>query len=485
MKSFDFGGGTLTQVFLVVAAFLSILGIPATGEPALQLRPAGITAFIHVSVVPMDREGVLHDQTVVVRGNRITDIGPAASVKIPDEASRIDGRGKYLMPGLADMHAHILNEDQLTLFVANGVTTVCNMVGTRYHLIWREQINNDDLLGPTIYTAGPIIDGNPPEWPFFSAVVETPEQAELVVAEQREADYDFLKILEGLPRTAYDALMEAAKAGDMRVLGHVPGAVGIEHALAAGQVRLEHLSGYAARLQREDAPTAGKTQCELCEQAWKYLDEGKIAGIVRKTREAGAWNCPTLTIHHRRMTPAEARKELAAPRMKYVDPGLRTGWLLVSRGDSEVLPDDIRQGRRARGRLVKALHDAGAGILLGTDSATLFVVHGFSIHDELRNFVDTGLTPYEAIKAGTRDAAEFFDALDEWGTVAVGRRADLILVEDNPLNDVRAIAKRVGVMVRGKWYPQAELQAKLDALAEKYSKMKAEAGAEPPDPKGE
>jgi len=425
----------------------------------------------------MDRERVLPGQTVIVRGGRIAVIGSAATTEIPADAIRLDCRGKYLMPGLADMHVHILGVDQLGLLVANGVTTVRNMVGTPAHLLWRNQIKRGELPGPTIYTAGPMIDGSPPAFPFFSAVVRTPKQARQTVAAQQEAGYDFLKVFKGVPRDAYDALMEAARTSEMAVVGHVPDAVGIERALAAGQRSLEHLCGYETYLERADSPTAGRMDFDSRGLAWHRVDGGRIADIVNKTREAGAWNCPTLVVHRKRMTRQQARRELNMPYMKYVNPGLRTAWLLRSPEVSEDVTEDDRQGRRARGMLLKALDDAGARVLLGTDSATSFVVHGFSIHEELQNFVDAGLTPYEAIRTGTHDAAEFLGALDEWGMVAVGRRADLILLDANPLEDVAHVSGRVGVMVRGRWYPEDELQAELDALAEKYADVKIEPAA--------
>ncbi len=469
----------VTALRCLVWAVLTAGSVPssAAGQP----EPI---AFVDVNVVPMDRERILPGRTVIVRGGRIVKIEPAETMHVPKNAHRIDGRGKYLMPGLADMHVHILSVDQLTLFVANGVTTVRNMVGTPVHLFWRDQIGKGDLLGPTIYTAGPMIDGSPPAFPFFSAVVKTPKQARRVVAVQKEAGYDFIKVFNGVPKDAYEALMEAAQTSDMQVVGHVPRTVGIERALAAGQRSLEHLIGYETYLERADSPTAGKMDFDSRGLAWHYLDEGRIADIVSKTREAGAWNCPTLTVHLMRLTRPEARRELNLPHMKYVNPGLRTAWLLRSRGVSENVVESIRQGRRGRGMLVRALHDAGARILLGTDSTTSFVVHGFSIHDELKHLVDAGLTPYEAIKAGTRDAAEFFGALDEFGTVAAGRRADLILLDANPLEDVAHVKRRVGVMVRGRWFPQSGLQAKLDALAERHANVKIGPETESPATNG-
>ncbi len=473
----------MTHTVWITAAFLSVLSVSAIGETEQKRRAAGITAFLHVNVVPMDRELVLPDQTVIVRGDRIVEIGPAATLKVPVEATRIDGRGKYLMPGLADMHAHVMEKDQLILFVTNGVTTVRNMSGEPKHIEWRNRIVEANLLGPTIYTAGPIVDGDPPVWPT-SVVITKPEQASTIVAEQKEAGYDFLKVYNNLTVEAYDALTQAAGKQRIPVAGHVPVKVGLEHVLKARQRCIEHLDGYETALASDDCASARKNNFASLILAWLELDEQKIPNMVRETREAGTWNCPTLIVYDKWIPPDEANVVLERDEFRYLSPAEldyhRPGNNYLKPFTPEMF-EAVAAGKSARRKLTKALHDGGARILLGTDCANPLIVPGFSLHEELQNFVDAGLTPYEAIKAGTHDAAEFFDALDEWGTVAAGRRADLILLDANPLDDVANVAKRIGVMVRGKWYPQNDLQAKLDALAEKYAKAKIETATEPPE----
>ena len=235
-------------------------------------------AFEDVDVVPMDTERVLEDQTVLVVDGRIAAIGPADTVDVPDGALRVRGRGRYLMPGLADMHVHCWTEEEHLLFLANGVTTVRNMWGAPHHLEWRRRAEAGELEGPTVYTTGPLIDGDPPHWPG-SVVVTDPEAARAEVARQKAAGYEAVKVYSRLSRECYDAIVEAAREHGLRVDGHVPGAVGIERALEARQDSIEHLEGY---FLWDGAPPAGPYD-----------------GWVRATLEAGTWNCVTLVVIER------------------------------------------------------------------------------------------------------------------------------------------------------------------------------------------
>lgn len=441
-------------------------------------------AFVNVNVVPMDSERILPGQTVIVQGDRIIDIGTVDITDIPEDAQRIDGRDKYLMPGLVDMHVHIGSvqqtyETHLTLLIANGVTTIRNMWGGESHLKLREEIKEGKHIAPTLFTAGPIISSNPS---LFGGTValETPEQARQVVADNKAAGYDLIKACDVLPVEVYDALMEAATKHGIHVAGH-PGEVGIEHALAARQHSVEHLAGYQRYLEDEDSLFFGKPHG--FDVAWQHMDERKIPGIARATRESATWNCVTLVVHNCvMMTREQGRQELKRPYMKYIPMDTKQWWLASTVGGerlremSRVYPElgfsveecldaPFRNGKR----LTKALYDAGARIVLGTDAPNPFVVHGFSVHQELQNLVDAGLTPYEAIKAGTRDAAECLGELDKFGTITVGLRADLLLVDGNPLVNVGNVSRRAGVMLRGRWLPQPELQSMLDAVAAKHT----------------
>ncbi|MCA1560539.1 MAG: amidohydrolase family protein [Acidobacteria bacterium] len=457
------------------------------GRAAVALRPAvsQTLAFEHATVVPMDRERVLHDQTVLVVDGRIAAVASSAEVAVPSGAERIDGRGKFMMPGLADMHVHLWDQRTLMLFVANGVTTVRNMWGAPRHLTWRREIASGERLGPTIYTTGPLIDGTPPIW-NTSVVVETPEEAERVVADQKRAGYDFVKVYSMLSREAYAALFAAAGRHGIKVVGHVPAAAGLDAALDAKQASIEHLTGYFEATQTASSPLIGASDRRLLRQLPAYVDEGRFSTVATATARAGVWNSVTLVVAQKFVPSTEAATLLARPEMRFVPPRLRAGWDPTKdfrMRDRTARDWELqRRGDTLRNALVSSLHRAHARILLGTDTPNPFVAPGFSIHEELRNLVAAGLTPYEAIRAGTRDAAEFLDGLADFGTVEPGRRADLLLVDGNPLDDVANVARLAGVMIRGRWLPAAELQRMLNELADSYSRRTASFAAMPAFP---
>jgi imidazolonepropionase-like amidohydrolase len=449
-------------VFLIwLLVFIATMTLTHCERQKSDIKTTRTAAFVEVNVVPMDRERIIEKQTVIVQDGSITEIGPASKLQVPPDALKIDGHDRYLMPGLVDMHVHLSheNEDELILFLANGVTTVRNMLGLLLHLEWRKRIYDGDLLGPTIYTTGPIIDGNPPLKEYYT-VIETPEEAEKEVAAQKQAGYDAIKVVSNLSPDVYEAILEAAKEHNLPVYGHVPKRVGLEKAMDSGQLSFEHMNHFLDALYPSDFSD-------------EHADLEKIPDLAARTAAKGVWVCPTLEMFRiYAANPEEIKAIRNHLSMKYVPAQRRNAWNELER---YLLSDQWDNKARERVfdvmfRMVKGLHEAGANLIVGTDCPIPFEVPGFSLYGELQNFVDAGLTPYAALKAATRDAAKLLDALDEFGTVAVGRRADLILVDANPLDDVANVAKRVGVMVRGRWFSESELQEKLDLLAEKFAK---------------
>jgi cytosine/adenosine deaminase-related metal-dependent hydrolase len=438
---------------------------PPSSEPATS-------AFVGVTVVPMDAQRVLPNQIVLVRGERILEVGDADSIVVPRRAKRIDGRGLFLLPGLADMHVHLLEaKAYFPLFLANGVTTVRHMATPPDVRALRGQVKCGAIIGPTIYTAGPILDGSPPVW-SGSDVVTTRDEAERVIAQQKRDGYDFLKIYDNLLPPAYEAIADAAVRVHMNIAGHVPPHVGLKRVLDAHQKSIEHLTGYFEWLQKAESPfIQGDEQEVFAHPAHmlakrqglaNWVAESRIPQIAAATAKAGTWNVPTL-VAWRNMTPsAERDAAWKRPGMSYATPMLRKWW----NSDTGYTANDWaakRHGDAVRFEIVKALHDAGARLLVGTDTPHPFVIPGFSVHQELANFVNAGLSPYEALKAATVDAAEFMDASGEFGVIRTGARADLLLVEANPLEDVRNASRIVGVMVRGHWLSRETLQRELDA----------------------
>jgi imidazolonepropionase-like amidohydrolase len=445
----------------VVAALFAVAG------PLLGAGAQDVTVFRNVAVVPMDEERVLSAQTVVVRGDRIVSIGPAASAAVPDNARVIEGAGRYLTPGLAEMHAHVPSgddpqyvEEVLFLYVANGVTTARGMLGEPSHLALRDRLARHEVLGPRLFTSGPSLNDNS---------VNGAESADRLVREQARAGYDFVKVHPGPTRDEYAAAARAGEESGIELAGHVPADVGVLRALEARQATIDHLDGYVEALVPEDRRQGGGFfGLNLADR----VDRGKIPELIAATLAAGVWNVPTQTLIEHWPAPSPTVEQLLArPEMAYVSPQLRQQWANAKR---QQLAAPGYDGQRVvalielRRQLVKALHDAGAGLLLGSDAPQVFNVPGFSLHHELEAIVASGLTPYEALRTGTANPAVFFGAETEFGTIREGSAADLLLVAGNPLRDVGALARPDGVMVRGRWLDRAELDRRLAEIAARY-----------------
>lgn len=446
-------------------AFAGICALVAT-DPPLSKPADTVTAFVGVTVIPMDRERRLPGQTVVVRGERIVEIGPAGRVNVPEGGVRVDGRGKFLIPGLAEMHAHIPGgqasdsavERTLFLYVAGGLTTVRGMLGHPRHLELRARAARGELLSPTIYAAGPSLNGN-----------SIPDSAAAVRAavEQKEAGYDLLKIHPGVSRQTFDALAATAKKVGIPFAGHVPKDVGLARALEARYATIEHLDGYIEAMVRDDAPVSAEESAFFGINLGEHLDESKLTGLVEATRRAGVWNVPTQVLMENLVLVGSSEELNRRPEMRYVSPETRAEWAEVKEGmlsETGSTPESARRVMEMRRRLIKALHAAGAGLLLGSDAPQIYNVPGFSTHRELEALVAAGLTPYQALETGTRNIARYFGIERETGTIEKGKRADLLLLDADPLADIRNTTRRAGVMVRGRWLPQPEIERRLAEL---------------------
>lgn len=447
-----------------------VLGSCAALVPQDESPP--VLAIERVALVSMESELVLLDQSVLVRDGRIAAIAATGELELPEGAQRIDGSGRWLMPGLADMHVHAWDENDLLLYVANGVTTVRNMSGAPLQLGWRARIEAGELLGPRIYSAGPIIDGDPPVWPGSSVLRAGEGRAEALVREQREAGYDFLKPYARLTPAAYAELARAGRESNVPLMGHVPEAVPLSEVLAAGQRTIEHLTGFAAAAKPAHSPEA-RVDFESEARAWPLVSDARLAELARSMQTSGTWNCPTLVVLSKWTQGAEADALLARPEMRYVAPFTRSGWNPRSPFNylRRMSPEAVAAARDSvahRQRAVRALQTAGAGLLLGTDTGNPYVVAGFAVHEELALLVAAGLTPYQALRAGTVEAARALGAEADWGSVSVGKRADLVLLEEDPLLDVRHAARRVGLVLAGRWWPEAELQRQLEQRAASF-----------------
>lgn len=438
-------------------------------EPSTLSFRTSVVAFVNVNVVPMDRERVVENQTVVVRGSRIAAIGRASDTSVPEGALRIDARGKYLMPGLAEMHAHVpganappgFAERVLFLYLANGITTIRGMLGHPRHLELRERLARGEVPGPRLITSGPSLNGNS---------IPNPDTARRAVLHQKAAGYDFLKIHPGITRAAYDAVDAAADEVGIPFAGHVPADVGLMRALEAGQASIDHLDGYMQLLVPEDAPVERKSAAFFGFNLVEHVDESKIPALAAATRKAGVWNVPTQALVEELAGGLDPEVLARRPDLRYMPREVVSSWANALSGwktspNIGYTPERGRRFLEVRRKLIKALHDAGAGLLLGSDAPQLFNVPGFSIHEELRALAAAGLSPYEALETGTRNVAAFFGELDERGTVESGKIADLVLLGGNPLESLDNVRRIEGVMRDGRWLPGSEIRRRLEAIA--------------------
>jgi imidazolonepropionase-like amidohydrolase len=457
-------------VVLIGAASAAAQGPAAPpASPAPTPAPPPVVAIENVTVIPMDSERVLRDHTVVIEGRRITAVGPAASTPAPAGATRVDGRGKFLLPGLAEMHAHFPGPQQLQQYgeafadrllylnVACGVTTLRGMIGGPRDLRVREEVARGVRVGPQIFTAGPSVNGTS---------VPDVRAAWRAVTEQRAAGYDLIKIHPGVPRAAFDEVARAARAEGIPFAGHVPADVGLERSLLSGMRTVEHLDGYVEALQKDGVTLPAQVGFFGTAIA-DTVDEAKIAPLAAATRAAGAWNVPTQVLLDSIYGGATVEEVMARPEMKYVPAAMRQQWITGAgqlRG-SDFDPARARRFLELRRKLIRALRDAGAGLALGADAPQLFNVPGFASLRELESMVAAGLTPYQALETGTRNPAIVLGVPDSFGTVAVGRRADLLLLDADPLVDIRNVWKRAGVVLAGRWLPASEIEARLAEYA--------------------
>ena len=427
---------------------------------------SGMVAFVDVNVIPMDRDEVLEGHTVVVENGRITGVGPAGEVNVPGGAERIEGEGRYLMPGLAEMHGHIPGpdnpryaEDVLFLYISNGVTTVRNMAGNPYHLELRERVNRGDLPGPDIYAASP--------WMTADQAPE-PEDADRLVREYAEEGFDLMK-MGTISLEVYRQMAETAHEVGLPFAGHIPAEVGLVEALEAGQASIDHFDRYVEYFV-EGADGAGNRDPGFFGSGVVDLvDRDRIPQAVEKTIEAGTWNVPTLSLVEHLASPEDAEDMIRWPEMRYMPQDVLDGWVRAKQNfqaREDFQPAAANELVELRRELLRELHEQGALIALGSDAPQFFNVPGFSIHHEMQMMVDAGLTPYEVLVTGTQKPAEYVGTPDEFGTVQTGRRADLILLEANPLEDISNVQQRAGVMVRGNWMPEDEIQDHLDEIAQ-------------------
>lgn len=428
-----------------------------------------VTAFTHVNVIPMTGETLLQDYTVLIKDGKVFKMGPSSKLKVKKKANAIDATGKYLIPGLAEMHAHIptpVNGDDsevrnvLFLYVANGVTTIRGMLGDPYHLGLRKDVMDEKIIGPRIFTSSPSMNGNS---------VKTPEEARQKVTQFKKDGYDFLKIHPGVKREVFDTLAKTAQTLNLPFSGHVPVEVGIRHALASRYASVDHIDGYLE----------GLVSAEYLQQnpnggffGYNYVplaDEKLLDALAAETKKQGVWVVPTQSLFTRWFSPIDAVALANESEMQYMPSKTLYQWRqnkqnLTANGYSEVL---WQRFILLRQKTLRTLHGSGVDLLLGSDAPQVFNVPGFSLRHEMKSLFEAGLSPHVILQSGTANPARFFGQSGQFGTIQPGASADLILLEGNPLDNIDNTWKQIGVMLRGNWLSKVFIEAELRKIAEK------------------
>jgi hypothetical protein len=379
--------------------------------------------------------------SVLVKNRKIVDIGIFEEMEIPKTAQIIDGKEQFLIPGLCDMHVHLHYDDDRILYVANGVTLIRNMAGFPYHLKVRKKINEGCLIGPEIYTTGPIIDGLDPYCPTISIVINDKEEVFEALSQMKNDGYDAIKVYEKLTKEVYYEILRVAKELEMPVVGHVPECLSIRDVLFPGLYSIEHLDGY---------------------NRYFGFDLNIEETIIEETVKSGIWNCPTLLVH-KNYENVDSLKKNPPSEIKYVSPSLVEYWKTKNQGKNKRFGMEMK--------LLNTLTNNNANIVLGTDAGTPSVVAGFSLHEEFSIWQDAGLTPYQILLSATRNCAEMLGYESRLGTIEKDKDADLVLLKNNPLENIKNTKSIVGVMTKGSWYTKADLNSMLEKVAIKKNSL--------------
>jgi imidazolonepropionase-like amidohydrolase len=462
----------MRQVTACLTVVVLAGALPARAEDA----PPKSLAITRVTVIDATGTPARPEMTVVVTGERIAAVGKSGEVGVPNGARVVDGRGKYLIPGLWDMHVHTVSESFLPLYLANGVTGVRDMHALDANTIFglRKQVQESKQPGPRIVVAGMLVDG-PNPLVSGSLVAANAAEGREAVRKLKKMGADFVKVYTKLPHEAYLSIADEAKMQGLAFAGHVPESVSAAEASDLGQKSIEHLTGVelacsekedelrreaVAALATADNRAVGELLGRIGARAADSFSEKKARTLYARFARNGTWQVPTLTVL-RSLTSLDDPKFTADPRVKYMPPSLRSYWSVM-----KLSPETVawleRAYKRATG-LARAMHRAGVPFLAGTDTPGVpYVFPGFSLHDELALLVsECGFTPLEALQAATRDPARFLGREKDLGTVETGKLADLVLLDADPLADIHNTTKIAAVVVNGRLLPRRELDRML------------------------
>ncbi|MEP5613353.1 MAG: amidohydrolase family protein [Cyclobacteriaceae bacterium] len=402
-------------------------------------------AIVNVNVIAMiQTDEVLTEQTVIVDGGLISWIGPSANATIPAGTQVIDAANKgYLIPGMADMHFHRSTGSDLFLFTANGVTVAREMWGSKGMLDIRDQILDEKLDLPQFFVASPGMNGAGGAWEQFTPPVTDPNDARSLVKQYKEEGFDFVKVYNKLEPSVYAAIIDEAELQGIRVIGHVPAKVSPETVMISGQATTEHFLGFGYFASSKNTVSNG------------VLNESKVAELATMSVENNVRHVATIEVDVH--SPSDIAEVRNSEEYNYISDHLKNtfenGFHQGSSTAEQALINNYQ--------IIDALKAAGSKLLLGTDAGFGYILPGFSVHDELAHFVQAGLSNYEALETATVHPAEFLEMADVIGTVEAGKRADLVLLESNPLEDIANVQDRAGVVLRGTWLSEKVLREEV------------------------
>lgn len=449
----------------IIAAIALVLALQSSYAQQPQSSASREVVFQDVNVITMIKEEVLPHQTVVTKNGKITAMGPSTKIKHTKNALVIDGKGKYLIPGLAEMHGHVPPiddlqpmKDVLALFAVNGITTVRGMLGHPKHLLLRDMVQKGEVLAPHFYTTGPSING---------MSVSSPEAGAEMVRQQKKAGYDFLKMHPGLSRAKFDSIATTAKKVGIPFAGHVSFGVGVWRAIEAGYSSIDHLDGFIEGLVPGIETMVEQQTGPFGLQVADKADTTKIPQLMNALKNNNIWVVPTQSLGERWFSPHYSTDDFRKdPNRKYMSPNTVNQWITSKENLMNDPNYDISKAERfleLRRKLVRECQKNGIGLLLGCDAPQIFNVPGFSTHNELEYLVLAGLTPYQALQTGTVNVARYLNIKDA-GFIKPGYQSDLILLNGNPLADINQVRAQSGVMIGNKWMDKTFIDNELKRL---------------------
>src|SRR5690242_1658433 len=471
---------TLLASFLFALSAVSLHPAQSAQSPA-SAPDSNTTTIVHVTTVDVATGKESPDQTVVLQGDRIVSVS-ASDNSVPSQGRVLDARGAYLIPGLWDMHVHIQDLEDLPLYIANGVTGVRLMFGEKNARDLRAKFASTPVA-PDVLIGSVIVDGDPPVWPG-SIVIHKPDDARRVVGEIKESGADFVKIYNGIPRDAYFTLVDEAHKQNIPFAGHLPYQVRASEASDAGQRSIEHLDGIAIACSRDELrliqqlhPLRYLEKMNTAAEGFRSLDAARCQALFAQFRHNATWQVPTLTVH-RSMGYTDDSHFTTDPRVAYMSPEVRRRW--DPSNDFRFRRWTHQEFEFHRGifnadkQLVGMMFRSGVPLLAGTDAMNPYCMPGFSLHDELALLVESGLTPLAALQAATLRPAEFLGRTAELGSIAPGKRADLVLLSADPLADIHNTTQIRAVWLRGKYFDRAALDQLLADAKHRHGKSKLE-----------